>query len=200
MRRTGLLLTSITAVAALGLAVPTLAADSGVNVTDFEFTSKTTTIDVGDTVTWNFVEDGHSSTSLPGQPARWDSGTENSPGATFQKTFTKPGRYQYLCTPHESFMRGTVVVGTDEVAKTVGSVKTAVSGGKVTVSFTLNEPAVVGLKVSGASKRTVKPKRLTAGKRSITVKGLKAGSYSSTLTLSDDFDKKTTKKKSFKVR
>jgi plastocyanin len=200
MRRTGPLLTSITAVAALGLTVPTLAADSGVNVTDFEFTSKTTTIDVGDTVTWNFVDEGHSATSLPRQPERWDSGTENSAGVTFQKTFTKPGRYQYLCTPHESFMRGTVVVGTDEVAKTVGAVKTAVSGGKVTVSFTLNEPAVVGLKVSGAAKRTVKAKRLTAGKRTITVKGLKAGSYSGTLTLSDDFDKKTTKKKSFKVR
>jgi plastocyanin len=199
MRRTGLLVTSITAVAALGLAVPTLAADSSVNVTNFEFAAKTAAIDVGDTITWNFVDEGHSATSLPGQPERWDSGTEGA-GATFQKTFTKPGRYQYLCTPHESFMRATVVVGSDEVAKTVGAVKTSVSGRKVTVSFTLNEPAVVGLKVGGASKRTVKAKRLTAGKRTITVKGLKAGSYSGTLTLSDDFDKKTTKKKSFKVR
>ena len=32
------------------------------------------------------------------------------------------------------------------------------------------------------------------------MKKLKAGSYTGTLTLSDDFDKKTTLKKSFKIR
>jgi hypothetical protein len=32
------------------------------------------------------------------------------------------------------------------------------------------------------------------------VKKLKAGSYSGTLTLSDDFDNNTTKKKSFRVK
>jgi plastocyanin len=199
MRRKRLILAPITAIAALGVASPSLAADVGIGVANFDFTPGTQNIAVGDTVTWTFNDGNHSTTSRPGQPDRWDSGTENA-GATFVKTFNTPGRYQYVCTPHESFMRGTLVVGKDTVSKTVGSVKTKVSGTKVTVTFKLNEPAATGYKLTGASKRTVKAKRLKPGKHSITVKGLKAGSYKGTLTLSDDFDNKSSAKKSFKVR
>jgi hypothetical protein len=97
-------------------------------------------------------------------------------------------------------MKGTLVVGTDAVANTVDNFKTKVSGKTVTVSFKLNEAAVATYKVTGASKRTANGKRLAAGRHTITVKRLKKGSYKGTLTLSDDFDNKTTKKKSFKVR
>jgi len=154
---------------------------------------------VGDTVTWTFNDGGHTTTSLPGQPDRWDSDLKKQ-SQTFQRTFTEPGRYQYVCTPHEGFMRGVLVVGKDTVKKTVGSVSTKVSGTKATVGFKLNEAASATLKLKGAAKRTVKRKRLEAGRQSIVVKRLKAGSYSATLTLSDDFDNKTTVKKSFKVR
>jgi plastocyanin len=194
-----LLLTPLTAIAVLGIAAPSLAADTGVTVKDFEFDAKSLSIDVGDSVTWNFQDGGHTTTSRPGQPQRWDSDLENA-GASFQQTFTKPGRYQYICIPHASFMSGTITVGKDTVAKTASSVKAAVSGKKLTFSFKLNEPASVGLKLTGAAKRTVKAKRLTAGKHSVAVKGLKAGSYSGTLSLSDDFDKKSSAKKSFSVR
>ena len=121
-------------------------------------------------------------------------------GAKFQKTFTKPGRYQYVCTPHESFMRGVLVVGKDTVKKTAGKVSAKVSGTKATISFKLNEAASATLKLKGAAKRTVTRKRLKAGEQNIVVKRLKAGSYTGTLTLSDDFDNKTTVKKSFKIR
>jgi plastocyanin len=194
-----LLLTPLTAIAALGIAAPSLAADTGVTVKDFEFDAKSISIDVGDSVTWNFQDGGHTTTARPGQPQRWDSDLGNA-GASFQQTFSKPGRYQYICIPHASFMSGTITVGQDAVAKTVTSVKAKVSGAKVTFSFKLNEPATVGLKLKGAAKRTVKAKRLAAGKHSVAVKGLKAGSYSGTVALSDDFDKKTTQKKSFTVR
>ena len=96
-------------------------------------------------------------------------------------------------------MKGTIVVGSDTVKKTVGTVKAKVKGKQVTVSFKLNEGAVGTLKLTGAAKRTVKTKRLSAGQQTVVVKKLKAGSYKATLTLSDDFDNKTTQKKSFKV-
>lgn len=198
MARKRLLLAPLTAIAALGLASPSLAADFDIGVANFDFTPATQRIAVGDKVTWRFNASNHTTTSQPGQPDRWDSGTENV-GATFQKTFSKPGRYQYVCTPHESFMRGTLVVGTDAVRKTAGSVKAKVSGKQVTFSFKLNEAASATLKLKGAAKRTVKRKRLATGQQSIAVKRLKAGSYSGTLTLSDDFDNKTTVKKSFTV-
>lgn len=199
MRRKRLTLAPLTAIAVLGVASPSLAADVGIGVEPtFEFAPKTQAVAVGDTVTWNFNDGGHTTTSLPGQPDKWASDVEAN-GATFQHTFTKPGKYQYICVPHRDFMKGTIVVGSDTVKKTVGAVTTKVKGKQVTLSFKLNEAAVGTLKLTGAAKRTVKTKRLTAGKHSIVVKRLKKGSYKGTLTLSDDFDNKTTQKKSFKV-
>jgi plastocyanin len=199
MRLNRLLFAPLTAVAVLGVAAPSLAADVGVDVTpDFTFAPKEQKIAVGDSVTWTFVDGGHSTTSQPNQPLKWNSDVL-SKGKTFKETFTKPGRYQYYCIPHRDFMKGTIVVGEDTVKKTVGAVAAKVSGSKVTISFKLNEAAVATLKLKGAKKKTVKTKRLAAGKRSIVVKKLKKGSYSGTLTLSDDFDNTTTKKKSFKV-
>jgi plastocyanin len=199
MRRKSLLLAPLTALAALGVAAPSLAADVGVSVEPtFKFTPKTQTVDVGDTVTWTFNDGGHTTTSLPGQPDRWNSHLEKK-GAAFEHTFTKPGRYQYICIPHRDFMKGTIVVGRDTVKKTVGAIAAKVRGTKATISFKLKEGAVATLKLKGPKKKTVKTKRLAAGKRTIVVKKLKAGSYTATLTLSDDFDNKTIKKKSFKV-
>jgi plastocyanin len=199
MARKRLILAPLTAFAALGLASPSLAADVGIGVEEtFEFAPKTQTIGVGDTVTWNFNDEGHSTTSLPGQPDKWDSGVKDQ-GAVFQHTFTKPGKYQYICVPHRDFMKGTLVVGSDTVKKTVGAVGAKVKGKQVTLSFKLNEGAVGTLKLTGAAKRTVKTKHLSAGKRTIVVKRLKSGSYKAALTLSDDFDNKTTQKKSFTV-
>jgi plastocyanin len=198
MRLNRLLLAPFTAAAVLGVAAPSLAADVGIDVKDFEFAPKTQQIGVGDTVTWTLVDGGHSVTSRPSQPQKWDSGVLNK-GKTFQETFTHAGRYQYYCKPHESFMRATLVVGKDTVKKTVGALSAKVSGTKVTIGFKLNEGAVATLKLKGAKKKTVKTKRLAAGKRSIVVTKLKKGSYTGTLTLSDDFDNTTTKKKSFTV-
>jgi plastocyanin len=199
MLRKRLILAPATAFAALALASPSLAADFGIGVEPtFEFAPKAQTVAVGDTVTWTFNDGGHSTKSLSGQPDKWDSDIKDK-GAVFQHTFTKPGKYQYICVPHRDFMKGTIVVGSDTVKKTVGTVKAKVKGKQVTVSFKLNEGAVGTLKLTGATKRTVKTKRLSAGRQTVVVKKLKAGSYKATLTLSDDFDNKTTQKKSFKV-
>jgi len=199
MARKRLIVAALAGLAALCAASPSLAAESTIGVANYDFAPATETIAVGDTVTWSFDDDGHSATSLPGQPDSWDSDIK-SKGATFQKTFTKPGRYQYLCTPHESFMRGVLVVGEDTVKKTAGKVSAAVSGTKVTIAFKLNEAASATLKLKGAAKRTVTRKRLKTGQRSIVVKRLEAGSYTATLTVTDDFDKKSTVTRSFKIR
>jgi plastocyanin len=199
MPRKSLILAPLTALAALGVAAPSLAADVTVDVTpEFSFAPKERKIAVGDTVTWTFTSGGHSATSRPDQPLKWNSKVL-SEGKTFQETFTKPGRYQYYCIPHRDFMKGEIVVGSDTVKKTVGATSAKVSGSKLTFGFKLNEAAVATLKLKGASKKTVKTKRLTAGKRTIVVKKLKAGSYTATLSLSDDFDNKSTKKKTFRV-
>ncbi len=198
MRYARLILAPLTAIAVLVAAPTSIAADVGIGAKNFEFTPERQTVGVGDAVTWTFNDEGHTTTSVPGQGEKWDSGVEDE-GAKFTKTFNKPGKYQYLCTPHESFMKGTITVGSDTVKKTAGAVSAKVSGKTVTLSFKLNEAAKVSVKLSGAAKRTVKGKYLKAGKRTIVVKKLKSGSYKATLSFQDDFDKKSSAKRSFKV-
>ena len=97
-------------------------------------------------------------------------------------------------------MKGTIVVGSDTVKKTVddgqGEGQGQAGDGQLQA-----QRGRRGRRSSSRAptKRTVKTKRLSAGKQTVVVKKLKAGSYKGTLTLSDDFDNKTTQKKSFKV-
>ena len=198
MRTNRLLLAPLTALIALGLAGPAAAADWGIEVTNFKFTPKEQKVAVGDRVIWTFAGGGHTTTANRGQPDSWDSDLKDT-DEVYEHTFTTPGRYQYLCTPHDSFMKGVIEVGEDAEADTVDGFKTKRSDKRATISFTLNEAASVTYKLKGPSKRTVTRRRLAAGKHKFTVARLKKGSYRGTLTLSDDFDKRTVQRKSFKV-
>jgi len=96
-------------VAGLALAVgpPAGAADKTVVVADFSFTQKTVTVVPGDTVTWDFQNGGHTTTSDQGF---WDSGLRSA-GDTFARRFTSSGSYGYHCIPHQKMgMVGTVRV------------------------------------------------------------------------------------------
>jgi len=179
--------------AVVALATPASAEDRSIAVPDSRFAPKSESVDVGDTVTWNFTGDyEHTAESYPGQPDKFDSGSKNK-GDTFTHTFTKPGKYQYFCSPHQEFMKGTVIVGEDAVAKSFTSAKVKGAGSSIKLTVNLKEGAKVTLSVKGPKKKSVS-KRLKAGKRTLTVKKLKAGSYKTTVTAQDDFDKKTTKK------
>jgi plastocyanin len=186
---------------ALAWAAPALAAEREVAVTDFEFTPREQRIDVGDTVAWSFDVFGHTSTAVRGQAAYWSSGRTTVPeGRVYRHTFDTPGRFQYVCVPHRDFMRGVIQVGEDEVKDTVDRFRTRRSGRTVTLSFILNEAAKATYKLRGAARKTVTRKRLRPGRRTIKLRNLEAGSYSGTLTLEDDFDKKVRPRNSFTIR
>jgi plastocyanin len=78
-----------------------------------QFSPSSISIQVGDTVTWNWRASGHSVTSgTPGSPnGLFDSGIKNS-GTTFAHTFTAAGSFGYFCMPHGLCcgMTGTVNV------------------------------------------------------------------------------------------
>ena len=80
---------------------------------------------VGDTVTWtnlDFVV--HTATSTSGA---FDSGDLDQ-NESFSLTFTAPGTFAYLCTPHPD-MTGTVIVeGAPAAAPTAAPVATAAPG------------------------------------------------------------------------
>jgi amicyanin len=75
-------------------------------IAKFSFGPPSLTITAGDTVTWTNLDAAlHSVTSVNGA---FDSG-EFGEGETFSFTFTTPGTYDYLCTPHPQ-MTGQIVV------------------------------------------------------------------------------------------
>lgn len=82
------------------------ASDPAVTIADFHFTPPTTTVRVGDTVTW--TNDGPSSHTATAKDRSFDTGTL-SKGQSASHTFTKPGTYAYVCTIHP-FMHGTIAV------------------------------------------------------------------------------------------
>jgi plastocyanin len=198
MRRHRLLPVPLTLLLALAAAAPASAAEVEVGVVNFDFRPATRAIGVGDTVIWRFDAGGHTTTANRGQAERWDSGIRPFE-QTFRHTFNRPGRFQYVCIPHESFMRGTIQVGTDQVRDTVDAFKTKRIGTGVRVSFELNEPATATYRLRGAERRTVRRGRLAAGRHSFRVRNLDSGSYRGTLTLTDDFDRSAKPKSSFVI-
>jgi plastocyanin len=186
----------------LALASPAAAFDWPTEVVDFEFKPAERRIALGDSVTWNFTVAGHTSTSVGGQPDSWNSVSEgtNAPATSYTKVFNVPGRYQYVCTPHKTFMKGVIEVGEDAVVDSVDKFRSKRTGNRVKLSFVLNEAATVTYKLSGRSRRTVKRGRLEAGSKSITLRRLKRGTYRGVLTVVDDFDHKITPRNFFVIR
>lgn len=76
-----------------------------------------TSVPVGATVQWRFVQGTHSSTEGTDTPldavlgSEWDSGVlaAGSPPPTFEHTFTDAGAFAYYCSVHPA-MRGVIVV------------------------------------------------------------------------------------------
>jgi plastocyanin len=186
------LLIPLAVLSPLVLAAPAMAADTSVNVVDFAFQARNVQIDPGDKVTWNFAVAGHTTTSNAGQAERWNSGPDTNDGGTsFEHTFTRPGRFTYICLPHQSFMNGTVTVGTDQFRKSQSRFSQSRRGSTVTYKFTLVEAAKVSIRLSGAARRSATRKRLSAGRYSVPFRNMKPGRYTGTATFTDDFGKKS---------
>jgi plastocyanin len=201
MRVLGLLAPAL--VLTFGLAAPAVAGEQAVQAIDYEFMPAQLQVQPGDSVTWSFSGDAeHTATSVGGQQERWDSGIVEK-GAVYSHTFTKPGRYEYICLPHRDYMKGVVQVGEDSVPVSVkGRAKTTVRGTRATTRFELLEPVRVTAVVRGPKRKKlrVEIKRAETGKDSVAWgRKLKDGRYKGSISFVDDFDKKSTKQVSFKI-
>lgn len=115
------------------LAGSATAATQTVNVgPGISFSPPLTTVNIGDTVTWNFVSAFHSTTSdsISG-PETWDSGVVVSAGTMFSHTFTNSGTYPYYCSVHSfpggTTMNGVVIVRATATAATHFAVSAPIS-------------------------------------------------------------------------
>jgi plastocyanin len=87
------------------------AGSTTVQVIDFAFSPASSSVNVGDTITWtNTGTTSHTSTSgnTPTPSGLWTSGFL-SPGMTFAHQFTGSGNFPYFCQVHP-FMTGSVNV------------------------------------------------------------------------------------------
>lgn len=80
--------------------------DPAVRIVDFRFSPATSTVHVGETVTW--VNDGSMPHSATARGGSFDTGIL-APGHSASHTFTQPGTFSYFCSVHP-FMHGTIVV------------------------------------------------------------------------------------------
>ncbi len=82
------------------------ASDPGVAIVNFAFSPATTTIHVGDTITWSNSDSApHTATAKDGS---FDTGILMK-GQSASHTFTHAGTFAYICSVHP-YMHGTVVV------------------------------------------------------------------------------------------
>lgn len=85
-----------------------------ISVGGISFTPNSMSVNVGDTVQWNWSNGSHTttSTSVPGGAATWDSPMTQSV-TVFKYKVTEAGVYNYKCTPHEGMgMTGSFTAST----------------------------------------------------------------------------------------
>jgi plastocyanin len=86
-----------------------LMVDNEPDLTRWHYDPAEITVPAGSTVVWfNKGKEEHTVTSDPGSPEKFDSGYKKQ-GASWQRAFSRPGKYSYHCAPHP-WMKGTVVV------------------------------------------------------------------------------------------
>jgi len=115
----------LASVLGLWFVAPGFGATATVTVSNFQFVdatsaTSTTTINAGDTVTWNWAGGSHSTTSgtcttdpydgsVTCTPdGAWDSTTLSQ--GSFSATLSTPGTFHYFCNVHLAMMKGIVVV------------------------------------------------------------------------------------------
>ncbi len=96
--------TAVTGTTTRGTSIPV--APGQVVIQDYDFTPRDIEVAVGGTVTW--VNQDQFNHYLVTTDRQIDSGLL-TPGATYAKTFTAPGTYDYFCDIH-NYEKGTVTV------------------------------------------------------------------------------------------
>lgn len=186
----------ITLIAAGSL--PASATETDVTVANFSFSPADVTINVNDTVVWNWSSGvtPHSTTSTGTAVGLWDSGLHPTP-FSFTNTFTQSGTFPYFCTLH-TFMTGSVTVQSANTPPTVslsaptnGATFAAPWTGTIRVSASDSDGTVVKVEFF-ANTTSLGVVNNPSSTPSITVTNLPAGPYTLTAVATDNGGAATT--------
>lgn len=141
------------------------------------------TIEVGDTVTWNWYASGsHNVNSLPSATESFQSSFLTT-GGTFSHTFTSIGDNPYQCDPHAGIMFGTISVFSDGTLSVETEFLNAVSlyPNPVSNILNFNIPRKIDngldVKIFDVFGKLIKSEKTNELKTSISVSELKSGIY-----------------------
>lgn len=142
------------------------------------------TANVGDTIRWTFIAgsmENHTTTSgsIPTGAASWDKNV-NTANPTFQYVITKPGTYNYVCTPHASFgMIGNFTATvTTAIANTELSEARFVSPNpaKDKINFSINEKPT-NINLIDLQGRVIKAWHIEVKDSALDISGVPQGMY-----------------------
>ena len=189
----------LVAAAALSLlsAAPAAAADGFMSVQDFQFAPEAVQVQAGDKVDFNFEGPSvHTATLRSGQTDRYDSGFRGA-GRTTSHRFRYPGLFRLYCVPHPE-MKARVQVGAPEAIEPRVTQLTANPGaGRVRLTFRVSERAVLSIAAGQKRLRRV----FAAGKRAITVRGVRSGRRAASLQPRDGWaNEGPVARRTFRVR
>ncbi len=108
-----LLLLFLSTFAGFSQSTQTITIDWGFNSTPSASGNANTdrTIEVGDTIEWNWYASGSHNVVSNGGTETFNSGSvTNNPGVNFSFTFNQIGTTNFICSPHSSIMFGTITV------------------------------------------------------------------------------------------
>lgn len=129
-----------------------------VSVANFSFTPSSISINVGDTVIWNWVGGTHTTTSdSTSGPNSWNSAISSS-NKTYRHVITTPGTHRFYCMPHggpggtgmSGMITATAIdIRNDDVKRTFNLCQNYPNpfNPSTTLKYTLFAPGVVSLKI-----------------------------------------------------
>ena len=121
-------------------------------VGDSFFNPASLNVKVGDTVSWSFTGNmqNHTTTSstIPSGAASWDQPI-NTANSTFNYVVTKAGTYNFVCTPHASFMKGTITATVPTEVANIYLNETYIypnpANNKITIASTVSQVTVIDM-------------------------------------------------------
>jgi plastocyanin len=142
------------------------------------------TIEVGDTVTWNWYSGGSHNVKSNGSSNETFESQFFGTGGTFSYTFNSIGTNDYVCTPHSGNMFGTItvvaegVLGVDSFDK-LGTIKMYPNptDSDITIDFQIQNTEKLNIKVFNLLGKEVLSKQITKNDSSLKVSNLNSGIY-----------------------
>lgn len=148
------------------------------------------TIEVGDTVTWNWTASGtHNVNSLGAANESFESGFFSN-GGSFSHKFTAVGTNPYQCDPHPSIMFGTITVVAEGVLSTsnfnvLENVKMYPNPVSSKINFDFDENEKLNIKIYNLLGKEILNNSVDKTNNSISVSQLSKGIYIAKITSKD---------------